>query len=298
MFSARTGQARIGYRPSKKSIQRAVEKVHALTGRSGTWQETTTLVSKVNRTLRGWATPSARLSLPPSARGSGSLPTLSPSARASASARPFRGAPPPERLRRARGLRLRRAGARGLRRAPDFRLRRSPGPPPSPSGSARPSPSASAERDGLGVCRRLRRTPGDFASADRQGLRVRRSPGLRRARRARGLPTLSPNAGGFRFRRSPGPPRPPSPSASAEGLRRAGKGSGSADAFAERERLRFRVRRARAPPLPPSGEGFWVRRRFRRARGPSLPRAPSESHRFQRGDYHNSPRPPHGRCKT
>ena len=40
---------------SKKSIQRVVEKVHALTGRSGTWQETTTLVSKVNRTLRGWA---------------------------------------------------------------------------------------------------------------------------------------------------------------------------------------------------------------------------------------------------
>ena len=28
MYSARTGQARIGYRPSKKSIQRAVEKVH------------------------------------------------------------------------------------------------------------------------------------------------------------------------------------------------------------------------------------------------------------------------------
>ena len=55
MYSARTGQARIGYRPSKKSIQRAVEKVHALTGRSDTWQETTTLVGKVNRTLRGWA---------------------------------------------------------------------------------------------------------------------------------------------------------------------------------------------------------------------------------------------------
>ena len=51
----RTGQARIGYRPSKKSIQRVVEKIHALTDRSGTWQETTTLVSKVNRTLRGWA---------------------------------------------------------------------------------------------------------------------------------------------------------------------------------------------------------------------------------------------------
>jgi hypothetical protein len=32
-----------------------VEKVHALTDRSGTWQETTTVVSNVNRTLRGWA---------------------------------------------------------------------------------------------------------------------------------------------------------------------------------------------------------------------------------------------------
>jgi len=55
MYSARTGQARIGYRPSKKSIKRAVEKVHALTDRSGTWQETTKLVGKLNRTLRGWA---------------------------------------------------------------------------------------------------------------------------------------------------------------------------------------------------------------------------------------------------
>jgi RNA-directed DNA polymerase len=46
MFSARTGQARIGYRASKKSVQRVVEKIHALTNRSGTWQETTPLVSK------------------------------------------------------------------------------------------------------------------------------------------------------------------------------------------------------------------------------------------------------------
>src|SRR5271155_2603391 len=55
MYSAKTGKARIGYRPSKKSVQRAVEKIHALTDRSGTWQETTTLVGEVNRTLRGWA---------------------------------------------------------------------------------------------------------------------------------------------------------------------------------------------------------------------------------------------------
>ena len=54
-FSARTGEARIGYRPSKKSIERVVEKVHALTDRAGTWQETTTLMGKVNRTLRGRA---------------------------------------------------------------------------------------------------------------------------------------------------------------------------------------------------------------------------------------------------
>ena len=55
MYSARTGQARLGYRPSKKSIRRVVEKVHALTDRSGTWQETTRLVGKVNRMQRGWA---------------------------------------------------------------------------------------------------------------------------------------------------------------------------------------------------------------------------------------------------
>src|SRR6202048_4222486 len=55
MYSARTGQARLGYRPSKKSIRRMVEKIHALTDRTGTWQETTKLVGKVNRTLHGWA---------------------------------------------------------------------------------------------------------------------------------------------------------------------------------------------------------------------------------------------------
>src|SRR6202140_5324292 len=55
LYSARTGQARLGHRPSKKSIKRVIEKVHALTIRSMVWQESTALVAKLNRTLRGWA---------------------------------------------------------------------------------------------------------------------------------------------------------------------------------------------------------------------------------------------------
>ena len=55
LYSPRTGQARLGQRPSKKSIKRAVETVHELTVRAHTWQETTELVGKLNRTLRGWA---------------------------------------------------------------------------------------------------------------------------------------------------------------------------------------------------------------------------------------------------
>ena len=55
MYSQRTGQARLALRPSKKSIKRMVEKIHALTDRARNWQETAKLVDEVNRALRGWA---------------------------------------------------------------------------------------------------------------------------------------------------------------------------------------------------------------------------------------------------
>src|SRR5882762_7036857 len=46
MYSRTTGQARLALRPSKTSIKRMVEKVHALTDRARIWQETTKLVGE------------------------------------------------------------------------------------------------------------------------------------------------------------------------------------------------------------------------------------------------------------
>jgi RNA-directed DNA polymerase len=54
-YSAKTGRAYLGTRPSKKSLTRIIEAVHECTDRRTTWQEAEALVSQVNRKLVGWA---------------------------------------------------------------------------------------------------------------------------------------------------------------------------------------------------------------------------------------------------
>ena len=54
-YSPRTGKPQIALWPSKKSGKRMVEKVHELTDLKTGWQETTELVGKLNRSLRGYS---------------------------------------------------------------------------------------------------------------------------------------------------------------------------------------------------------------------------------------------------
>ena len=52
MYSPTTGKARVGYRPSKKSIKRMVEKVHALTDRAGSCSPLARVSAKVGNPPR------------------------------------------------------------------------------------------------------------------------------------------------------------------------------------------------------------------------------------------------------
>ena len=53
MYSMCTGQARLGYRPSKRSIQHMVRKIHALTAEAMVWQETTACGGQVELHVAG-----------------------------------------------------------------------------------------------------------------------------------------------------------------------------------------------------------------------------------------------------
>ena len=55
LYSQKTGKARLGMRPSKKSIKNMVQKLHGMTTNSYSCMETTEMVKQLNRTLVGWA---------------------------------------------------------------------------------------------------------------------------------------------------------------------------------------------------------------------------------------------------
>ena len=54
-YSPRTGRAFLGTRPSRKSIRRVLERLHAETDRRTGLIETATIVQRLNRLLQGWA---------------------------------------------------------------------------------------------------------------------------------------------------------------------------------------------------------------------------------------------------
>ena len=54
-YSAKTGRAYLGTRPSKKSLSRIIEAIHECTERRTTWQEAEMLVTRINRMLVGWS---------------------------------------------------------------------------------------------------------------------------------------------------------------------------------------------------------------------------------------------------
>jgi RNA-directed DNA polymerase len=53
-YSAKSGRAYLGARPSRKSIRRMIEAVHRQTTRSMGWMEAADMVECLNRKLRGW----------------------------------------------------------------------------------------------------------------------------------------------------------------------------------------------------------------------------------------------------
>ena len=55
LYSPKTGKARLGMRPSKRSIKSMVRKLHDMTTTSHSCMDTTEMVKRLNRTLLGWA---------------------------------------------------------------------------------------------------------------------------------------------------------------------------------------------------------------------------------------------------